>query len=267
MKKYFFIIVCGIFISSCGEYEKILKSNDNKLKYKKALSYFNEKKYGKSEKLLENLIPIYRGTSKDQTLRYYHAFCKYEQGLYRESSYFFNRFVEIYPNSNYAEECLFMSALSDYKISPDPKLDQSSTLKAVESFQVYINRYPDSKRIEVAEKYIDELDDKLAYKAYLSAKNYFDRELYRASIISLQNVIKDFPLSIHRENILFMLLKSRYEFALNSIQEKKIDRYNEAKEEYITFMNEYPESEFKEKAQKLSESIDEFLNKIDLTQE
>ena len=98
---------------------------------------------------------------------------------------------------------------------------------------------------------MDEMRDKLSYKAYLSAKNYYLREHYKAAVISLQNCLKDYPGSKYREEIMYM--------AVNSVEDKKVERYNNAREEYYYFADEYPNSRYAADVKKMYEDIEAYL--------
>lgn len=263
MRKIVVLFALFTFIlGGCSEYQKLLKSSDNDLKYKKAVEYYNGEEYVKASTLFEELLPIYRGTSKAETISYYISYCSYGQGDYISAGYFFRNFLKTFPDSPYSEECLYMSAYCYYLESPKPRLDQTATTNALDAFQLYINRYPNSTRIPKCNDYIDEMQDKLVLKSYLSAKNYYDREHYPSAIIALQNSIKDYPGSSYREDLMFMLLESKFELADKSIAEKQRERFNQAKEEYYSFVDEFPESKFKKRAEKIIENIELYLSKF-----
>ena len=263
MRKIVFLFVLFTFVlTGCSEYQKLLKSTDNSLKYKKAVEYYNSEDYAKSATLFEELLPIYRGTSKAETIAYYISYCAYGQGDYISAGYFFRNFLKTYPDSPFSEECLYMSAYCYYLESPKPRLDQTPTTNAIDAFQLYINRYPNSTRIPKCNDYIDELQDKLVLKSYLSARNYYDREHYPSAIIALQNSLKDYPGSSYREDLMFMLLESKHQLAAKSIPSKQRERYNNAKEEYYSFVDEYPESKHRKSAEKMIEDIESYLGKF-----
>ena len=58
------------FLTSCNEYQKILNSDDNNRKYKAAEEYYNNGEYRRANRLLEQLVPAYRG--KPQALSLIH---------------------------------------------------------------------------------------------------------------------------------------------------------------------------------------------------
>ncbi len=253
------LLLLSFLVASCGEYQKIKKSTNAAFKLKKAIEYFNKQEYARTTDLLEDIRIAYRGRKQAPTIEYYYAYSLFEQKNYVYAGHYFNQLTRLYPNSPYMEECLYMKAFCYYKGTPIALLDQTPTKDAIEAFQTYIKRYPNSSRIEKAREYITELEHKLAEKSFLGASSYYDREYYDSAIIALNNSLKKYPNSTHREDILFMLLASRYELAKNSIPSKKRERYNSAKEECLSFFEEFPESKYKNKAKRMSKHIDNYL--------
>lgn len=259
MKKFLGFLLVIVLMTSCGEYQKVLKSNDYQLMYKKAIEYYNKGDYQRALSLLDGIRSVFIGTSKAPNIAYYRAFCNYNLKDYTIASDLFRQVIQTYPDSPFAEECLFMMGFCDYKASPKARLDQAVTEKAIGEFQLYLNRYPLSGRKEKINSYIDEMRDKLSYKAYLNARNYYQREYYKSAVISLQNCLKDFPGSKYREEIMYMLFVSKYQMAVNSVEEKKIERYNNAQEEYYYFADEYPNSRYAADVKKKYEEINTYL--------
>ena len=71
---------------------------------------------------------------------------------------------------------------------------------------------------------------------------------YQSAIIVAQNAIKDYPYSKYKEPLELLVLKSKYQEAAQSIEEKKADRFREVVDEYYSFINDYPESENRKEA-------------------
>ena len=65
---------------------------------------------------------------------------------------------------------------------------------------------------------------------------------YESAIIVARNAIKDYPYSKYKEDLELLILKSRYQEADQSIEEKKADRFREVIDEYYSFINNYPDS-------------------------
>jgi outer membrane protein assembly factor BamD len=174
---YLIVLVFSILLigSSC-EYQKLLKSSDSELKYKKAKEYYENKDYTRAMTLFEQLIPVFRGTDKGEEISYLFAYCNYYTKDYILAGHYFRRFAGSFPNSEYAEESSYMSAYCYYLDAPKPTLDQETTRKAIQEFQLYIGRYPESERISECNDLIDELRRRLEKKSYDNAMLYYKVE-------------------------------------------------------------------------------------------
>jgi outer membrane protein assembly factor BamD len=111
---------------------------------------------------------------------------------------------------------------------------------------------------------IFDLQDKLVLKDYLTAKLYFDLgnymgNNYESCVITAQNALKDYPYTKYREDLSILVLKARYEMAVFSVEEKKLDRYRETVDEYYAFKNEFPESKHMKEANKIFEDSNKII--------
>ncbi|MCK9618758.1 MAG: outer membrane protein assembly factor BamD [Lentimicrobiaceae bacterium] len=243
-RKPVFIIVAAalLLLVSCSRYQKLLKSSDNNQKYERALVYYEKGDYYRSMQLLEQLQSIFNGTDKSEKISYYYAYCYYQQGDFMSASYYFKRFAKNFPSSKFAEECAYMSAYCNYLDSPDYNLDQTNTLEALKEMQLFINTYPNSERVQQCNDLMDKLRAKLERKAFEIAQLYLKMSDYKAAIISYKNVLKEYPDTPHKEQILFDLLKANYKYAVNSITSKQKERYQAAMDAYNIFASAFPES-------------------------
>lgn len=171
----------------------------------------------------------------------------------------FKQFFDTYGNHKWAEKAEFMRALCNYKLSPRPQLDQKYTKKALNHFQLFINRHPNSSRADTSREYMSKLRDKLAKKAYNSAKLYYDMKDYKAAIIALENCLDRYPNTTHREQLRYLILKSKFYLASNSIQAKKKERYQSTLDEYYTFENEFPDSEYQKQVKDIYKETQKYL--------
>lgn len=248
-----------IFFSSCSEYQKAMKSNSHEVKYKMADKLYKEQKYAKLIPLLEDIVYLYKGTDKGEDLLFRLATSYYKTGDYIIAGYYFRKFVATYPNSKNAEEAQFKSAYCYYLDAPRPTLDQSPTQKAIREFQIFLRKYPQSDKISECNKYMDELYLRLQTKSYTDAKLYFDLERYKASNIALKNSLEEYPDSPYREEIQFLLLKSHFLLAKNSVVFKQKERYEDAEKYFKIYVNEYPQGKFINQANKIHKDIDKKL--------
>ena len=254
------MLVSLVMLSACGDYNKILKSTDYEFKYKKAVEYYEEGEYVRAGSLFQELVNIYRGTSRDDKIYYYYAKSMIGQKDYLMAGHYFKSLIKEVPTSEYVQEAQFMVGYCSYLMSPKPRLDQGVTQEAIDALQLYINLYPFSDQVDEANRLIDELQDKMVYKSYLNARLYFDFENFKAAVVALTNSLNDYPDSQYREEIMYMLLKSKYLLAVNSVQEKQEERLSSALDEYFTFVDNYPESKYRKEADKFYEVTADMLN-------
>ena len=255
----FFTIV---LLSSCSGFEKVLKSKDYEYKYKMALEYYKKKDHYRYITLLEQLQSVYKGTFRADTIDFYLAQGYYHQGDYLLAGHQFDMFRKNYQRSVFTEEAEFMYAYCYYMSSPRPELDQSNTLAAIEAFTEFINRYPNTSRKAEVNKIMTELRDKLIEKSYLSAMLYYKIGDYKAAIVAIRNSIMDYPESKHREELMFHLLKASYLLADNSIEGKRRERFQNALDEYYSFISEYPSSKYSSEAKKMYDATMKVLQNL-----
>ncbi len=218
-------------------------------KYTAAVKYFEKEDYTKALTLFEELMIVYKGTSKAEIINYYFAYSNYNLGDYIIAGYQFRNFVKNFPTSTHVEECAYMNAYCFYLNSPTYSLDQVDTRIAIKEFQRFTNQYPQSERIAKCNELLDVLRGKLERKSYENAMLYYDIGDYKAAIVSFANHLKDFPESKHAERFSYLIIRANYLQALNSIESKKQERYKATVDAYIKFIDLYPKSEYLKEAE------------------
>lgn len=250
-----FSLIIALFAGSCNSFSKIQKSTNLEDKYKAAKDYYAKEEYVKAQLLFDELYAVMRNTDKGEDVLYYLAYSNYKMGDYILAGYQFAVFYRTYPLSTRAEECLYLSAVCHYQISPSYSLDQYDTYLAIERFQYFVQMFPNSTRVADCNKQIDILHDKLDKKQFEIARMYLNIGDYKAAIASFEQLLHDAPATKYREESVYLLIKAKYFLALNSIEAKKEQRINDAQAQYNTFVKEYPESEYMDDANSYQEKI------------
>ena len=259
MKKNIFIVAllaAARGLTSCGEYNKLLKSPDYEYKYEAAKSYFAKGQYNRAATLLNELIAILKGTDKAEESLYMLGMCYYNEQDYQTAAQTFLQYYQVYPRGTYTELSRFHAGKALFLDTPEPRLDQSSTYKAIDELQMFMEYYPQSAKHQEAQQMIFELQDKLVMKEYLSAKLYYNLgnymgNNYQSCVITAQNALKDYPYTNLREDLSILILRAKYELAVYSVEERKQERYREAVDEYYAFKNEFPESKYLKEAERI----------------
>jgi outer membrane protein assembly factor BamD len=246
MKKIIITILLSSVFYSCGEYQKVLKSDDYNYKYVKAVAYYEAEDYIRALPLFNELSTVLRGTAKMEEVSYYLAYCHYSNGDNLMAAYLFKNFTQSYPISKHIEECTYLSAYCYYLEAPDFSLDATNNYKAIKELQAFVNKFPSSEKVEKCNELLDELRAILSKKAFENAKQYFVTENYKAAIISLENVLIDFPSYTNREEVYFLIVQSSYLLAKNSIQIKIVERLQATLDAYVHFQDNFPESKYLE---------------------
>ena len=253
------------FFISCSEYNKVLKGSDYNLKFDKAIEYYKNDQCYKSLPLLEELMSYFRMTSKGEDVYYYYAKNQYCMGDFYLAGYYFKRFVKNFPQSSRVEECAFNSAVCLMMNSPDYYLDQSESYKAIDEFQLFLSKYPNSFLVDSCNNMVANLRARLERKSFEKGKLYFRMEKFRSAIIALNTTILEFPNTQYKEEVLYLILKSNYLFAINSVLSKKVERFEESIKSYYTFVDSFKNSKFANEAESFYLSSLKELEKLKKT--
>lgn len=233
-----------LLLAGCNGVDKILRSNDFDAKYNAAMAYYNDNSYSRAIQVFENLILYYRGKENAENILWYYSQSLMGEGDYYTAGYQFKRFVRQYPYSDRAEEALYLAAYCKYQESPEYSLDQSVTRDAVEEFEQYVEKYPQSPHIPEINSYLDEMRTKLMKKDYEIAYGYYVVEAYHAAYVSLQNFLNLYPESPYREDATFYLLRSGYEYAINSVAEKQKERLQQVINDFEKMVSTFKNSKY-----------------------
>lgn len=237
------ILILPFVFGGCkSKLQKALSSPDGKKKLEMAEYYYKKKDYYRAQLLYEQLEDLYSGTAMAERIMYYSAQCNFGMKNYTLASFQFKTYYETYPTGMFAEECLYLNAYCNYMESQSYELDQTDTYKALETLRIFISVYPESKFVPECNTLMDKLRAKLAYKAYRNARLYFDIGAYKSAIVSLKNVAREYPEISQREEVDFLVVKSAFLLAENSVPEKQLERFRETIEAYNQFADNYPES-------------------------
>lgn len=235
-----------VALSSCkSQYELLMNSNNVDEKYEAAFNYFNEGKYSKAGSLFESLSVLTNGTERDDTVRFYWGLSNYKFRDYYTAETNFENFLNSYPRSPFASEARYLRLDCLYRSTLRYELDQAPTYKAITAISEYIIEDPTTPHLQVCRDMLQELNDRLDRKAYEGAKLYYKMEDYLASRVALRNVLKDDAENIYREDILYYIAMSSYNYAYNSVPAKKKERYLTFVDDYLNFIGEIPESRYR----------------------
>ncbi len=272
MRKLISFLVLVVVLSSCNEYQKVLKNEDVKAKYDLAQKYYDAEDYKRANRLFEQIAPKYVGKPQGERVMFFFANTYFERKDYNMAGYQFERFIKSYPKSEKVAQAGFLGAKSYYKLSPAHSLDQTDTDKALVKLQSFINAYPDSEYFAEANVMAKELTTKKEKKAFEIGKQFnklghFDYSFLTPAMAAFDNFISDYPGSIYREEALYLKFESASEFGLNSLARLKPERLENAKTAYNVLKRQFPDTKYADDAAKLLKKIEKNLGSTIINEE
>lgn len=253
MYKNILYLLLILVLSGCSEYQKALKSTDYNYKFDYAKRAFEEGKYVQASTLLSECANIFKASDKAEECLYLLGLSNYENKDYITSGTYFKSYFSRYPKGKFAEMARFYCGYGYYLESPDPQLDQTDTYQAIQELQAFLDYFPKSDMVPVAQQAIFELQDKLVLKQLQNAQLYYNLGTYRgnnyeSAVIVARNAVKDYPYSKYKEDLEMLILKARFQEANLSINERKAERFREVIDEYYSFVNNFPDSKSRDEA-------------------
>ena len=259
ISRLFFLpfALCSLLFVSCSEYSAVLKSNDYEFRYEAAKALYAEGHYRQAAELFGMLLAPLKGTQYGEESLYMLAESNLKAKDYESAAMFFKKYYQAYPKGQYMEMARYNSGYALYMQTSDVRLDQTSTMEAITEYQTFLDYCPDTPLKNQAQEIIYNLQDKLVQKEYLAAKLYYDLGTYtinsiyggnnyEACVVTAQNALKDYPYASAnlREDLSILVLRAKYHLARHSIEEKRVERFRDAVDEYYAFQNDFPESQY-----------------------
>ena len=252
--------------SGCSDYNKIMKSTDLDYKYERALGFLDSNKCFGALPLLEEVVSLTRGTERAIDASFYRATAHECVGDFYLARYHFKTFAKTFPNDSRAESAQFQAAICSYKLSPKASLDQSETEAAINEFQLFMDRYPSTLYRDSCQQLVDELRYKMEVKSYKSAKLYHRTQQFKSAVIAFENALKDFPDTPFRDEIQWLIVDSYFQYAELSTDRRKLERYNDTIEAFLTFVARFPESSYMDEAQAVHEKSINAIENLEVNQ-
>ncbi|MFN1833868.1 outer membrane protein assembly factor BamD [Balneola sp. MJW-20] len=248
-----------ILLSACNKNKFIRPGDTAEVAYNKAMKLFEDEDYVDAADAFDTVTRVARGSEYAENAQYYLAESYYRSEQFLLAASEFDRFVSYYPQSTQRQEVEYKAALCFFNISPRYRLDQTETRQAIERFQLYINRYPNSEYVPDAADKIDRLREKLARKDFEAGEFYYRTNRYEAATIYYTLTIDQYPETVWAERALIRQINAFIDYADNSVEERQVERYSKAIETYEKFIQLFPTSEYRAEAELLRDQAEKRL--------
>jgi outer membrane protein assembly factor BamD len=239
-------IILSVFIYGCSSSEgSDIKTDDPEQAFRTAKRKYDDKDYLEAIDDFSLIKVKFPGTSVSDKAQFYLADSYYQREEYILAAYEFEGMLKNYPLSPLLPETRYKLGLCYFNLSPKYSLDQEFTHYAVEELELYIELYPEDKNVRDAEKKLNELKNKLAYKNYRTGILYMKMDDYKAAALYFKSVYEEYVDSEWADDAML----GEAEALINA---KKND---EAKRVLERFRRLFPKSTLKSKADNLMRSI------------
>jgi len=265
MKPLFLIIIVLLTFSSCSlfnksasdkpkSFNKIQKSTDYAFKLKMAEKYYLLKDYNHAQILYDDLYRVMKGSEHFEDIWYKYAYSAFYLKDYINAENLFKGFVEAFPNSAKADEMDYMRAYCFYKQSPKFQLDQTNTTKAMGFMQAFVAQHPNSDKVKDATVIIEKCKAKLEEKDFEAAKLYYNLRAtnpayLKAATLTFNILMNTYPDSQNSDEYKLYIIKAEYDFAVRSLEYKKLPRFEQVLTDCNDFNDRFPDSKFKKQVQ------------------
>ena len=254
-------MAAATLFAGCSGINALLKSGQPDLIYAKAMEYYQKEKWQRASTLFEGVEHYYVGTSREDSISFYNAYCKYKEHDWETASTLLDDFRRKFGRSAFIEDAEGMYALCFFYLAPGPTRDQTTTTQAIMAINEFMARYPNSSRIEQFKEINELLNERLHEKSYLNAYTYYKIGRYKSAIVALKNALREYPDSRHREEIMYLIVDAGYRYASNSIASKQTDRYLDMLDSYLSFKEEYPDSSHIKELDRMAKHARDYLDR------
>jgi outer membrane protein assembly factor BamD len=205
----FFCLVVLLGFTHCSSKE--VNKDDPEALYADAEEAFKDEHYLialEKYRDIKNRFP-YSSKAVDAELRIADTYFEQESYLEAESSYeIFRELHPTHPKSDYVQ---YRIGLSYYdQIPGNTARDLSAAYKAIEGFNVLVEKYPSSTYVAKAKEYVLEARKKLAEHESYVADFYYQRQHYLSASYRYAALLHDYPSMGYDEEALYRLARCYY---------------------------------------------------------
>ena len=246
MRKLLLLFICCIYVF-IGCTTKSVRITDSNILLEKGLHFYEKRKYKQAAIYLEDAIKYADSPSIAAKAQLYLGNAYFNDENYLEAIPSYKQFLDFYPDAPEAPDVLYKLGLSYYKEVNTFDREQQTTLDALNIFNKLKTQYPSYANTKNIDKYIKELNEKLAQKELYVAEFYFRTNQEKAAEKRLKYIIENY------ENT------EVYKMALIRYC-KYLTNHPNRKQEAIAFLNKLLNNSTENEV--YAEDISELLNKI-----
>lgn len=261
-KSILLTLTLAVFLSACAGSGR-LRYDTPKEAFDKGLAEFEDGDFETASEYLQGVFDFGRTHqwAADAQLLLARAYRENEEYLLAANEY--TRFTQIYRSDPRVPDAEYELAMTYYDRSPNYRLDQTDTERAIVQFQLFIERYASNPLVEDAQSRITELRGKLARKQIHTAQLYERREYFNAAAVSYEAAFDRFYDTDYADDALVGAMTAYYEYALLSIRARQKERLEKAEENYDRLIQIFPDSPLVKDAEAIYTNVRSMLDSFE----
>jgi outer membrane protein assembly factor BamD len=191
------------------------------------------------------------------------AYSYYKQDYYADTIAELKRFLKVYPLYKDIDYAYYLLAICYFEQIVDEKKDLEAIINAKKTFEILLDKYPDTEYAIDSKFKLDLIDDILASKEMYIGRYYFEKKKWIPAINRFKEVIDNYDTTIYAEEALYRLVEVYYIIGLSEEAQKYANLlgYNYQSSEwyeksYIIFEKSYKKHKLKDN--KKNKVVDKF---------
>lgn len=237
MKRVSLLFLAFVFLlllPSCKGPEKKTGLSDAQL-LQQAEEALSAKKHEKAVTLLKQLQSEYPASEWAPRAQLDLGRAYYEDEKYIEAKAEFQKFLDLHPKHELAEEAHYYLALTYFAEIEIIDRDQTPAQRALTEFQTALKEAPDSRHAEEAKGNIKICQEKLADHEFFIGRFYFRKGKYAAAVGRFRYLMSRYPGTPVEEKTLYYLGESLY----------RLEEPEDAARVFLLLLERYPDSEYR----------------------
>lgn len=189
-----FVALC---LTACASQQKKLADIQY---YKNAINFMERKNYQVALETFNSIKTLYPLSPYIQAVELESISAHYALGEYEEAELLAQRFISFYPQADQKDFAYFMLGRSQYArggilLDRFDRRDLSATKQAFASFQQLTDLFPTSPYVPEALAHLRHIRNIIAENELKTARYYYERYSYVATVNRCGDIIKNFPFS------------------------------------------------------------------------
>lgn len=242
------VLLAAVNLTSCSTKE-VAAGLSAEERFQRAKSLFDEEEYLEAIQEFNVITLQHPGSAVAAEAQYHLAEARFRRKEYLLAAYEFQTLRRNMPASARVPEAMYKVGLCYYYLAPKSRLDQEHTKRAIDELQAFVEYYPNSQYVADATEKIRELTSRLAKKDFDTAELYAKMDYTRSAIYYYNIVIEKY----HDTEYAPLAYIAKTELLMAK------GKYREAKAQITRFIEKYPNSVLRARADMLNARIEEAL--------